>query len=426
MNRKGFTLIELIIVITLIAMVSLLATPNVIQMVENGNKDKMVADANNFLDDVMYKYSLEKYKDFYPTENCSCKVIKAENSIFAIDLDKDYAGNSYDKVNSSILVCLDDNTYKYYIKLVSKDENGYVNMISNKSDAYEYVSFEDLNRSKVKKFKGIITGDLEETIISPTCVPHIPEDNELTCTLQYDGEKLVIQTSSKNLSSKPYKFNNEQYSAENTKSDLVAGTYTAKVKDESGKEVNCDSTITLNKFTATFNLNNKSLSICKITLPTDIETKSCLTTGTSCNITTPNLVVEPIVSTYTCTAKGWSNDSNATTADVNKDTKLTIEKDEIYYSVITSKSSNNSPLQVCVPGKEVSFSPQCTCERDGSTTLNRVICNSNGNGYENEFISKGCDLPCGNREEMCKLGKIAYCQRTEKELCNMGYVLYCK
>lgn len=153
MNRKGFTLIELIIVITLIAMVSLLATPNVIQMVENGNKDKMIADANNFLDDVMYKYSLEKYKDFYPTENGKCNEIKANENIFAIDLDKDYAGNEYDKVESRVKVCLEDNTYKYYIKLVSTKDGNCVNMLSSKDDEADYVAFEDLNRSNVKKCK---------------------------------------------------------------------------------------------------------------------------------------------------------------------------------------------------------------------------------------------------------------------------------
>ena len=154
MNRKGFTLIELIIVITLVAMVSLLATPNVIQMVENGNKDKMIADANNFLDDVMYKYSLEKYKDFYPTENNGkCSVIQADNPIFAIDLDKDYAGNTYDKVESSVQVCLKDNTYKYSIKLVSTKDGNCANMLSSKDDKADYVAFEDLNRSNVKKCK---------------------------------------------------------------------------------------------------------------------------------------------------------------------------------------------------------------------------------------------------------------------------------
>ena len=38
-NNKGFTLIELIAVVTIMAIIALIATPNIISMIDNGNKE---------------------------------------------------------------------------------------------------------------------------------------------------------------------------------------------------------------------------------------------------------------------------------------------------------------------------------------------------------------------------------------------------
>ena len=61
-NKKGFTLIELIAVVTIMAIIALLATPNIISMIENGKKEQYVSDAKEFISKATYMYKLERYK----------------------------------------------------------------------------------------------------------------------------------------------------------------------------------------------------------------------------------------------------------------------------------------------------------------------------------------------------------------------------
>lgn len=155
MNKKGFTLVELIVVITLIAIVAVIATPNVIKMVENGRKEQILADAQNFLTDVKYKSKLGKYETSYPTTG-GCKNICASENLFAPDLDKDPDNNPYDRNESCVKVCKNETTggYSYSIKLASKNSSGqYIRGISASDTEITYVKENELSRNKVVKFK---------------------------------------------------------------------------------------------------------------------------------------------------------------------------------------------------------------------------------------------------------------------------------
>lgn len=60
-NRKGFTLIELIAVVVIMAIIALLATPNIISLLEKGKKEQFVADAKEFVSKATYMYKSEKF-----------------------------------------------------------------------------------------------------------------------------------------------------------------------------------------------------------------------------------------------------------------------------------------------------------------------------------------------------------------------------
>ncbi len=49
MNKKGFTLVELLAVIAIISIISLIAVPNIINVIDNIKKDNMVSDANKLI-----------------------------------------------------------------------------------------------------------------------------------------------------------------------------------------------------------------------------------------------------------------------------------------------------------------------------------------------------------------------------------------
>ena len=49
MNRKGFTLVELLAVLAIIAIIGMIAIPNVISLMDNSKKDQMINDANRLI-----------------------------------------------------------------------------------------------------------------------------------------------------------------------------------------------------------------------------------------------------------------------------------------------------------------------------------------------------------------------------------------
>lgn len=62
-NNKGFTLIELIAVVTIMAIIAIIATPNIITMIDNGKKEKYISDAKEFISKATYMYKLDKYRN---------------------------------------------------------------------------------------------------------------------------------------------------------------------------------------------------------------------------------------------------------------------------------------------------------------------------------------------------------------------------
>lgn len=60
MNKKGFTLIELIAVVVIMAIIALIATPNIVNMMDRGKKEDYVADANEIITKATYMYKKEK------------------------------------------------------------------------------------------------------------------------------------------------------------------------------------------------------------------------------------------------------------------------------------------------------------------------------------------------------------------------------
>ena len=69
MNKKGFTLIELIAVVVIMGIIALIATPNIISMVDKGKKQDYISDAKEFISKATYMYKQEKYHKDEPKFN---------------------------------------------------------------------------------------------------------------------------------------------------------------------------------------------------------------------------------------------------------------------------------------------------------------------------------------------------------------------
>lgn len=112
MNKKGFTLIEVIVVIVLIALIAVIAVPNVINMANKGQKKEIIVDAESIINDAKHKINLQKYESLRPKESNSAE-IEIDVSILGTELDKTYT-------TKKLKIALKNNEYVYYVHLENK------------------------------------------------------------------------------------------------------------------------------------------------------------------------------------------------------------------------------------------------------------------------------------------------------------------
>ena len=145
MNKKGFTLVELLAVIAILAILVLVAVPNVLIMFNKAKKDSFLNDARNIYKEVTKKYISENMKG---------------NNISSISNDN----NKLD---------MDTNDLKYNVKL---DKKGNIKSFEVSNDTYcisgKFNNLGELTDDKVKEGECEITDsksfntDSWETIIA--------------------------------------------------------------------------------------------------------------------------------------------------------------------------------------------------------------------------------------------------------------------
>lgn len=115
MNRKGFTLVELLGVIIILSIIMLIAIPNISSMLERGRREQFISDAKKLVS--ITEYELRKGTINKPGSN---ELLKIRLSYLSTnDISKDPEGNLYDINNSYVVVVRNDGYLKYYVNLVS-------------------------------------------------------------------------------------------------------------------------------------------------------------------------------------------------------------------------------------------------------------------------------------------------------------------
>ena len=106
MNKKGFTLVELLATIAIIAIIATLAVPNIISMVSNGKTKSVIADAKEII--AQAKKERVKYAGDYPYEitlkDLDIDLDPNNDESDESNPDKDAYGNAYDKDNTKVKI----------------------------------------------------------------------------------------------------------------------------------------------------------------------------------------------------------------------------------------------------------------------------------------------------------------------------------
>lgn len=115
-NNKGFTLVELLATISILAIIMLMAIPNVVGIVQKGRNKTYIEDAKKMV--VLAKY---KVKTDVATKNDLKNKGHITISLKVLDQGKEIKdapnGGEYDRDNSYVKIEKSNDKYEYYVTL---------------------------------------------------------------------------------------------------------------------------------------------------------------------------------------------------------------------------------------------------------------------------------------------------------------------
>lgn len=115
MKKNGFTLIELLATILILALIMIIAVPNVMSTIDKNKQDTYVEDAKKMITLAEYKIRSDTSIPLPTSGNC---IIVPLNSLDLSDFNEGPEGGSYDLENSYVLVARNGNSYLYYATIV--------------------------------------------------------------------------------------------------------------------------------------------------------------------------------------------------------------------------------------------------------------------------------------------------------------------
>ena len=154
MKNNGFTLIELLATILILALIMLIAVPNVMSTIDKNKQDTYVEDAKKMITLAEYKIRSDTTIPLPTSGNC---IIIPLNSLDLSEFSEGPEGGTYDLDDSYVLVARNGNAYTYYATIVE-------NYNSSKR-GIPLVSRNELNKEDARKN---VFSNSELTIVKPT------------------------------------------------------------------------------------------------------------------------------------------------------------------------------------------------------------------------------------------------------------------
>ncbi len=154
MKKNGFTLIELLATILILALIMIIAVPNVMSTIDKNKQDTYVEDAKKMITLAEYKIRSDTSIPLPTSGNC---IIVPLNSLDLSDFNEGPEGGSYDLENSYVLVARNGNSYLYYATIVENYDDS--------KRGIPLTSRNELNKENARK--NVFSND-DLTIVKPT------------------------------------------------------------------------------------------------------------------------------------------------------------------------------------------------------------------------------------------------------------------
>ena len=153
MNNKGSTLVELLATTSILALLMIVAIPNVIRTIDKNKQSTYVEDAKRMITLAEYKVRSDTSITLPTSGNC---IVMPLYSLDLTDFDEGPEGGNYDLQNSYVVIARNGNKYEYYATII---EN-----YGDTKRGLPLISREDLNKENAKE--RVVKGD-ELTIVKP-------------------------------------------------------------------------------------------------------------------------------------------------------------------------------------------------------------------------------------------------------------------
>lgn len=154
MNRKGFTLVELLATILILSLLLLVAVPNVMSTIDKNKRDTYVEDAKKMITLAEYKVRSDTNIEM-PTDG-RCIVILL-SSLDLSDFEEGPEGGEYDLEKSYVVIARSGSSYKYFSTIIEKYDGS--------TRGLPIISRDDLNKENAKN--KVLASD-ELNIVTPS------------------------------------------------------------------------------------------------------------------------------------------------------------------------------------------------------------------------------------------------------------------
>ena len=118
MNKKGFTLVELLATMAILGIIMLIAVPNVISIIDNNKRTTYIEDAKRLVALAETKFRSDESMS-RPAGSSDCLIINL-NDLDKSNLSEAPENGTYDIDDSYVVIKFESNSYTYYVQLKEK------------------------------------------------------------------------------------------------------------------------------------------------------------------------------------------------------------------------------------------------------------------------------------------------------------------